>query len=76
VATTFGTHAFVIYDRLVDDRDPFVEVEAIHANLIVNDGANVELYRTRWSKLSGMAIAGDEARAWFAERAAVLRAEL
>lgn len=76
MATTFCTHAFVIYDRLDDGKDPFVEVEAIHANVIVNDVANVDLYRTRWSKLSGMAVTGDEARAWFAERAAALRAEL
>lgn len=76
VATTFGTHSFVIYDELDDDKDPFVEVETIHANLIVNDPTNVGLYRARWSQLSEMAVFGDEAHAWFAERAAALRTEL
>lgn len=76
VATTFSTHAFVIYDDLDDDHDPFVEVEAIHANLIVNDATNVGLYRTRWTRLCEMAIFGDEVQAWFAERTAALRAEL
>jgi transcriptional regulator with XRE-family HTH domain len=75
-ATTFSTHAFVLYEELDDDQDPFVEVEAIHANLIVNDAANVGMYRARWERLAAMAIFGDEARAWFAERAAALRMEL
>jgi transcriptional regulator with XRE-family HTH domain len=76
VATTFGTHAFVIYDDLDDDQDPFVEVGAIHANLIVNDVVNVGMYQARWSQLFEMAVFGDEVEAWFAERAAALRAEL
>jgi hypothetical protein len=76
VATTFSTHAFVIYDELDDDQDPFVEVEAIHANLIVNDATNVGMYQARWSRLREMAGFGDEAQALFAERAAALRLEL
>lgn len=76
VATTFGTHAFVIYDDLDDDQDPFVEVGTIHANLIVNDAANVGMYQARWSQLSEIAVFGDEVKAWFAERAAALRTEL
>jgi len=71
-AAALATHAFVIYDDL-DEQDPFVEVEAIHANLIVNDALNVALYRERWSQLAGTAIVGDEAHAWLSARAAALR---
>lgn len=74
-ATTFNTHAFVIYDCLDDEGDPFVEVEAIHANMIVNEAANVAIYQERWSQLSEMALFGDDARAFLAERTEVLRAE-
>jgi transcriptional regulator with XRE-family HTH domain len=76
MATTFTTHAFVFYDELDDDHDPFVEVEAIHANLIVNDATNIALYRERWSQLSEMALFGNDAQALFAERMAALRAEV
>lgn len=76
MATTFSTHAFVIYDSLDDDQDPFAEAEAIHGNMIINEATNVGLYQERWSQLSDMALFGDEAQAWFAERAAALRAEL
>lgn len=76
MATTFTTHPFVCYDELDDDHDPIVEVEAIHANLIVNDATNVAAYRERWSRLTEMAVFGDEAHALFAERMAALRAEL
>jgi transcriptional regulator with XRE-family HTH domain len=74
-AITFNTHAFVIYDQLDDEGDPFVEVEAIHANMIINEPANVALYQERWSQLSKMALFGDEARAFLAERTEVLRTE-
>lgn len=74
-AITFNTHAFVLYDHPDDEGDPFVEVEAIHANMIINETTHVALYQERWLQLSEMALFGDEARAVLAERTETLRAE-
>lgn len=73
-ATTYS-HAFVIYDDHTDGQDPFVETETIHANLIVNDPGDVDLYQRRWAALSGTATFGEEVRAVFAELAAAIRAK-
>ncbi len=74
-AATTNTHAFVIYDDHSDDQDPFVETETVHANLIVNDPGDVDLYQRRWALLSGTAVFGEEARAVFAELAVAIRAK-
>jgi len=56
------SHGFVIYGDRSDDRDAFVEVETIHANLIINDPGDVALYEERWSGLNEMAIFDEESR--------------
>lgn len=73
-AATFCGHSFVIYDDHHNEQDPFVEVETIHANLIVNDATHVRLYQERWSLLCDMALFGEDARALLADRAAAIRA--
>lgn len=73
-ATTYSGHSFVIYDDHDDERDPFVEAETIHANLIVNDAAHVRLYQERWSLLCDMALFGEDARALLTGWAAAIRA--
>lgn len=45
-----------------DDSDGVVMLEAIHANVIINDRDSIALYRSRWSLISQMAIFDDEAR--------------
>jgi hypothetical protein len=59
---TFMSHGFVIYGDRSDDRDAFVEVETIHANLIINDPGDIALYEERWSGLNEMAIFDEESR--------------
>ncbi len=74
-AVTFCGHSFIVYDDHDNEHDPSVEVETIHANLIVNDAAHVHLYQERWSLLREMALFGEDARALLADRAAAIRAE-
>ncbi len=69
-ALTFMSHNFVIYDHHNDEQDTFVEVETIHANLIINDPGDVGLYENRWSLLSQMAIFDGQARELLAALAA------
>lgn len=69
-ALTFMSHSFVIYDHQNDDLDTFVEVETIHANLIINDPGDVALYENRWSLLSQMAILDGQVRQLLAALAA------
>ncbi len=71
-AVTFTSHGFVIYEGDVDDKDAFVEVETIHANLIVNDPEDVRLYQERWTALALMAVSEDEARRLLADLAVEL----
>jgi transcriptional regulator with XRE-family HTH domain len=72
-ALTSIAHSFVIFElgdaelrAASDGPGNIVTVEAIHANLTINDPESVALYRARWSLLSQMAIYGDEARAFLA----------
>jgi len=60
-AVTMLTHAFVIYEGRNKD-DALVSVETVHANLIVENPDDINLYRKRWDRLQEMAISGDEAR--------------
>lgn len=73
-ATSPGSHGFVIYDSDEDGHDPYVEVEAIHANLLVHEPADVSLYQRRWELLTEAAVFGDGARALLAELCACVRA--
>lgn len=61
-ATVPNSHGFSVYSGDDGDMDTFVEVETIHANLIIGDSDAVARYLDHWMKLSGMAIYGDEAR--------------
>jgi hypothetical protein len=54
----------VIFDQNKDDRDAYVTVETVHADLEVRASEDVDVYRRRWSLLQQMAIFDDEAR-WF-----------
>ncbi len=74
-AVTFNTHAFVIYEDHDDGQDAFVEAETVHANLIINEPGNVDLYQKRWALLAEMAVFDEEARAVFDDRMAAIRAE-
>jgi transcriptional regulator with XRE-family HTH domain len=60
-AVTMLTHMFVIYDGW-DEQDALVEVDTIHAQLLVKRPADVALYRQRWERLAAMALLGDQAR--------------
>jgi transcriptional regulator with XRE-family HTH domain len=62
-AVTNTSHMFLLFDMTErDEGDAMVLVEAIHATLVINDPQSIDLYRTRWSLLSQMAVSGDEAR--------------
>jgi transcriptional regulator with XRE-family HTH domain len=61
-ATVPMSHGFVIYNHNDGGPDTVVEVETIHANLIVNNDDHVRLYHGRWSLLNQMAIFDDAAR--------------
>jgi transcriptional regulator with XRE-family HTH domain len=65
-AVTMLTHTFIIYDGW-DDRDTLVEVDTIHARLLVKRPSDVALYRQRWQRLTQMAIVEDEAREFIGE---------
>jgi transcriptional regulator with XRE-family HTH domain len=71
-AVTMLTHTFVIYDGW-DEQDTLVEVDTIHAQLLVKRPADVDLYRQRWERLTQMAIAGEEAREFISGLNADLR---
>ena len=60
-AVTMLTHTFVIYDGWAE-QDTLVEVDTIHAQLLVKRPGDVALYRQRWERLTQMAILGEEAR--------------
>jgi transcriptional regulator with XRE-family HTH domain len=61
-ATVPYSHAFTIYDPTDDERDVFVNVEMIHANIQVFRESDVSAFRTRWLALNRSAIHGDDAR--------------
>lgn len=61
-----SSHGFIVYECPDADQDTFVEVEMIHANLIINDATDVSLYLERWSTLAGAAVFDDDARALLA----------
>jgi transcriptional regulator with XRE-family HTH domain len=71
-AVTMLTHTFVIYDGW-DEQDALVEVDTIHAQLLVKRPGDVALYRQRWERLTQMAIAGEEAREFISGLSAGLR---
>jgi len=71
-AVTMLTHTFVIYDGW-DERDTLVEVDTIHAQLLVKRPGDVALYQQRWERLTQMAIAGEEAREFISGLSADLR---
>jgi transcriptional regulator with XRE-family HTH domain len=58
-----SSHGFIIYDHRDGDRETFVEVETLHANLILNEPDQVRLYQERWSVLARTAVFDDDARA-------------
>lgn len=72
-ATTLTSHGFVVYDLNDGDHDTFVEVETIHANLIVNSPDHVALYEDRWHQLNQMAIFDEDARRFLTDLASELR---
>ncbi|TYK46992.1 helix-turn-helix domain-containing protein [Actinomadura decatromicini] len=56
-------HGFVLFEMDEErDGDGLAMIEAVHANLTVNDPEGLDLYRRRWSRLEHMALHGDEAR--------------
>ncbi|SMD26212.1 helix-turn-helix domain-containing protein [Kibdelosporangium aridum] len=59
-------HAFIVYSENDGDLDDFVEVETVHANLIVNDLDDVAIYQNQWSMLCRTAIFDDELRTFLA----------
>lgn len=71
-AVTMLTHVFVIYDGW-DERDTLVEVDTIHARLLVKRPGDVDLYRQRWERLTQMALTGEEAREFIGGLSAGLR---
>jgi transcriptional regulator with XRE-family HTH domain len=71
-AVTMLTHTFIIYDGR-DERDTLVEVDTIHAQLLVKRPDDVALYRQRWERLTQMAIFDEEARAFISGLSADLR---
>ncbi|MFE0024484.1 helix-turn-helix domain-containing protein [Amycolatopsis sp. NPDC059021] len=66
-------HAFIVYAENDGDLDDLVEVETLHANLIVNDLDDVAIYQQKWSMLCGSAIFGSEFRAFVTALSAELR---
>ena len=71
-AVTMLTHTFVIYDGW-DEQDTLVEVDTIHAQLLVKRPGDVALYRQRWERLSEMALLGEDAREFIGGLSAGLR---
>ena len=71
-AVTMLTHMFVIYDGW-DEQDTLVEVDTIHAQLLVKRPADVDLYRQRWDRLAQMAVFGEDAREFISGLSADLR---
>jgi transcriptional regulator with XRE-family HTH domain len=71
-AVTMLTHTFVIYNGW-DEQDILVEVDTIHARLLVKRPADVALYRQRWERLTQMAIFEEEAREFISLLSAGLR---
>jgi transcriptional regulator with XRE-family HTH domain len=70
-ATTLTTHGFVIYEG--EERNAWITVETIHADMKVGAPEHMEIYRTRWSLLCQMALFGDEAQEFLNKIAADLR---
>jgi transcriptional regulator with XRE-family HTH domain len=66
-------HAFIVYAANDGDLDDLVEVETLHANLIVNDLDDVAIYQQKWSMLCRSAIFGNEVRGFVAALSAELR---
>lgn len=66
-------HAFIIYGENDGDLDDFVEIETVHANLIVNELDDVAIYQQKWAMLCRSAIFGEELRAFVADLAAESR---
>lgn len=71
-ATAPAPHVFIVYAENDGDLDDFVEVETVHANLIVNDLDDVAIYQQKWSMLCRSAIFGDDMRKYVAELSAEL----
>jgi transcriptional regulator with XRE-family HTH domain len=71
-AVTMLTHTFVIYDGW-DEQDTLVEVDTIHAQLLVKRPGDVALYRQRWERLAQMAVVGEDAREFIGGLSAGLR---
>jgi hypothetical protein len=71
-AVTTLTHTFVIYEGR-DEQDTLVEVDTIHAQLLVKRPGDVALYRQRWQRLTQMALAGEDAREFISGLSAGLK---
>jgi len=59
-------HGFIIYDGRGAHLDTFVTVELVHADLVLNDLDDIDLYQSRWSLLHKMAIFDDDAHEFIA----------
>lgn len=60
-APTVPLHGFTLYDDLPDDRDPFVVVETLHAQLTISDTTDIVVYRDALTRLRNTALHHDQA---------------
>jgi transcriptional regulator with XRE-family HTH domain len=72
-ATAPAPHVFIVYAENDGDLDDFVEVETVHANLIVNDLDDVAVYQQKWFMLCRSAIFADDMRKFLAELSVELK---
>jgi transcriptional regulator with XRE-family HTH domain len=70
-ATTLTTHGFVIFEG--EERNAWITVETIHADMKVGAPEHMAIYRARWSLLRQMALFGDDAQEFLGKIAAELR---
>jgi transcriptional regulator with XRE-family HTH domain len=70
-ATTLTTHGFVLYEG--EAQDAWATVETIHADMTVAAPEHMEIYRSRWSLLREMALAGEDAQEFLRQIVADLR---
>jgi transcriptional regulator with XRE-family HTH domain len=61
-ARTPMDHMFICYEQEEGDPGAFVEIEAVHDNVIIRDPNEVAHYRHRWSLLTQAAVFTDDAR--------------
>jgi transcriptional regulator with XRE-family HTH domain len=59
--TRLGWHSFVIHDHLLDNGEPFVDVELAHADVSVADPQDVATYEAIWKQLAASALRAQSA---------------